>query len=104
MEGLDLSKFVTDGGIIATILGIMVGVQFILYGVATGLTKIAVYTENKWDNKIAAILSQAAWFLGVFLGKFGYSIPKPVLEEAVHQGADKALKKELQLESETKAG
>jgi hypothetical protein len=91
MEGLDLSKFVTDGGIIATILGIMVGVQFILYGVATGLTKIAVYTENKWDNKIASILSQASWFLGVFLGKFGYSVPKAVLEEKALQMAEKEI-------------
>lgn len=101
---MDFSSLVTEGSIVAKLLGIMVGIQFILYGLATGLTKISVYTENKWDNKLAAILSQASWFLGVFLGKFGYSIPKPVLEEAVHQEADKALKKELALESETKAG
>lgn len=65
----------------AKILGIMVGVQVMLYGLASGLTKISVYTENKWDNKIASWISQAAWVIGAFLGKFGYSIPKPVLEE-----------------------
>lgn len=85
MEGVDFSKLITDGSFVAKLLGVMVGVQFMLYGLATGLTKIAVYTETKWDNKVSGWLSQAAWFLGVFLGKFGYSIPKPVLEEKASQ-------------------
>lgn len=89
MDGFDFSKLITDGGFLAKIMGIMVGIQFILYGLATGLTKIAIFTENKWDNKTAAVLSQAAWFIGVFLGKFGYSIPKPVFEEKIAQMIEK---------------
>ena len=60
----------------------MVGLQVILRGLAEGLTRISVATDAKWDNKVAAVLSQVSWFLGTMLGKFGYSVPKLVVEEA----------------------
>lgn len=76
----DFSKFL-ENDMVAKIVGIVVTVQLCLYLFATALTKISVWTENKWDNKAAAYASQAAWFLGVFIGKFGYSTPKLVIEE-----------------------
>ena len=76
---------ILSGEGIGKYLGIMMGIQVVLYGVATGLTKIAVLTETNTDNKVAAVLSQVAWFTGSLLGKFGYSIPKPVLEEKAKQ-------------------
>ena len=68
---------------------IVVGTQVILYGVAEGLTRIAVVTENKWDNKLASWLSEAAWVAGVLIGKFGYSTPKLVIEEKAKEVAEK---------------
>jgi len=70
-----------DGSFLAKLVAFGAGIQIMLYGLATGLLKISDYTDTKWDNKAAAYLSQAAWFLGAFLGKFGYSVPKPILEE-----------------------
>jgi formate-dependent nitrite reductase membrane component NrfD len=102
MEGFDFSKLITDGSVAAKILGILVAIQFMLFGIATGLTKIAIYTENKWDNKAAAILSQIAWFLGVFIGKFGYSVPKAVLEEKALQLAEKELSSVVSLSATEK--
>jgi hypothetical protein len=66
---------------LAKTVAFIIGLQIMLYGISEGLTRIAVITENKWDNKAAAILSQAAWWLGVVIGKFGYSTPKLVIEE-----------------------
>lgn len=88
---VDLAK----GEFWAKFLGIMVGVQMLLYGLATGLTKIAVYTDTKWDNKVAGVISQLAWVIGSFLGKFGYSVPKPVLEakaEEMQNGKETVIK------------
>lgn len=70
-------------------LAYVVGFQFVLYGLAEGLTRIAVLTESKFDNKIAAILSQAVWVLGSFLGKFGYSVPKKVIEAKAKEENEK---------------
>ena len=79
-----------SGDFVAKLLPILVGVQVILYGVAEGLTRIAVITEAKWDNKLAAWLSEAAWVAGVLVGKFGYGTPKLVIEEkALMKAAEK---------------
>ena len=71
-----------SAGWVAKIIGFAIAAQLMLRGLAEGLTRISVLTKNKTDNKIAAYLSQAAWFLGAFMGKFGYSVPKLVVEEA----------------------
>jgi len=73
------------GETIAKIIAWVVGAHFMLYGVAEGLTRIAVKTDAKWDNKLASVLSQIAWILGSFLGKFGYSVPKEVLKAKVEK-------------------
>ena len=59
----------------------LISLQIFLRGAAEALTRIAVTTEGKTDNKIAGWLAQAAWILGSMLGKFGYSVPKLVIEE-----------------------
>lgn len=74
---------------LAKIIGIAVGIQFLLWGLATGLTKIAVWTENETDNKIAAALGQVSWMLGSFLGRFGYSVPKEVMRDMAEKDAAK---------------
>jgi hypothetical protein len=47
----------------------------------------AVITENKWDNKLAGWLSEAAWVSGVLVGKFGYGTPKLVIAEKAKEAA-----------------
>jgi hypothetical protein len=70
-----------SGSFVAKLIPILIAVQIILLGVAEGLTRLAVITENKWDNKVANFLSNAAWIAGVLIGKVGYSTPKLVIEE-----------------------
>lgn len=82
-----LQKFM-DPSFSGKILAIMVGVQVILRGLAEGLTRISAWTDDNTDNKIAAYLSQAAWLLGVTLGKFGVSVPTLVIQEAADQKAE----------------
>ena len=79
--GQSFLESLADGSFVAKLAAFALGVQFILYGISTGLMMIAKKTETMTDNKIAAYFSQAAWLLGAFLGKFGYSVPKPLLEE-----------------------
>jgi len=74
------------------VIPVMIAIQVILYGLAEGLTRLSVFTENKWDNKVAMWLSQAAWVLGVLLGKFGYSTPKLLIEEKAKEQAAKESK------------
>lgn len=74
-----------DGSFLAKLLALMGGVYVVLRGLAEGLTRISIYTSNTWDNKAAETLSNATWFLGSMLGKFGYGTPKPVLAEHVAQ-------------------
>lgn len=77
-----------SGDFVAKLIPMIVGVQILLYGVAEGLTRISVITENKWDNKLANWLSEAAWVAGVLVGKFGYGTPKLVMEEKVAKKAE----------------
>lgn len=64
-------------------IAFFIGVQIMLRGIAEGLTKISVITDNSTDNKIAAQLSNAAWIMGSILGKFGYSVPSEVIADKV---------------------
>lgn len=57
------------------------------------LTRISVWTENKWDNKAAAWISQATWMIGAFSGRMGWKLPKLVIEwEAEKIATKKAAK------------
>lgn len=61
-------------------------VQLTLYCVAEILTRLSAWIDTKspakpWLQKTAAYASEASWFLGSMLGKFGYSVPKLVIEE-----------------------
>jgi hypothetical protein len=60
-----------------------IAVQVALRGVAEALTRIAKLTSTGTDDEIAGWISQAAWLLGTLLGKFGYSVPKLVVEEEI---------------------
>jgi len=63
------------------VLAFVIALQVALRGLAEGLTRISDYTDNAWDNKLAAILSETAWFLGTLLGKVGYGEPSLVTKE-----------------------
>lgn len=65
------------------VMAFVVGLQVLLRGLAEGLTRISAMTDNTWDNKVAAVFSQTAWFLGAILGKIGYGEPKLVSDEKV---------------------
>ncbi len=64
-------------------IAFFIGLQIMLRGIAEGLTKISVFTDNQWDNKAAAMLSNAAWIIGSMLGKFGYSVPSEVQADKI---------------------
>jgi len=77
----DFLDIVLSGDFLAKLIPLIIGFQVILYGIAEGLTRISVVTENKWDNKLAHGLSEVSWLIGVVIGKFGYSVPKLVVQE-----------------------
>lgn len=56
-------------------------VQIALYGIGEVLTRVADFTDNKWDNDLAKKIAKASWILGVVVSKFGYSTPKLILQE-----------------------
>lgn len=82
-------ELIASGEFIAKATPLVIAGQVLLRGVAEGLTRISVLTENKWDNKLARWASDAAWISGVVIGKFGVGTPKLVVEEY----ADKATTK-----------
>ncbi len=84
-QEINVEKLAGEMPAVHKILAIMVGVQVGLYGLAEALTRVSVWTENKWDNKAAHYVGQASWALGALLGKFGYSVPKLILEEKAKQ-------------------
>lgn len=81
-----------DGDLVAKIVGIVVGLQVLLYGAGEALTRISKFTDATWDNKAAELLSQGAWVIGSLISKFGYSAPKLVIQEKADKIAEKELK------------
>lgn len=73
--------FLAKPDFLARIMGFVTAMYFFMYGLAEALTRFSVWTENKTDNKLAQWISDVTWILGSVIGKFGYSIPKLVLEE-----------------------
>lgn len=80
-----------SGDFMAHVIAFGGGLYILLWGLAEGLTRISVFTENTWDNKLAAWLSQATWILGTALGKIGKA-PKLVIQEQVDQKVAEAQK------------
>lgn len=78
-----------DGSFLAKLAVLMGAIYIILRGLAEGLTRISVYTENKSVGRVAKVLSDVTWFLGTFIGKFGYGTPKHVAIEQAEQLAAK---------------
>lgn len=85
----DFLTILLSGDFMVQLIPVVIGFQVILYGVAEGLTRIAAVTENRWDNKIAHFLGEAAWMMGVVIGKFGYSVPRLVIDEKAKEAAKK---------------
>lgn len=67
------------------VLAFIAALQILLRGIAEALTRISDFTETKWDNKTAGILSEISWVIGVALGKFGYGEPRLVSKEKIDQ-------------------
>ena len=78
---IDFLDQITQGDFFPKLIAFIVSLQLVLFALAEALTRISVITENKWDNDLAQKISKVAWFLGVMIGKFGYSTPKLVIEE-----------------------
>lgn len=74
---------------VGVLLVYLVALQILLRGVAEALIYLSARTETDTDNKLAAWVSQASWVLGNLLSKFGYSVPKAVVEEKAQQLAEK---------------
>lgn len=66
---------------VAKLVGFAITLQVCLRLLAELMIKISALTETNVDNKLAAWTSEAAWILGVGISKFGYSVPKVILEE-----------------------
>lgn len=69
----------------AKFLLIVIVVQVLLRAAAEALMRFAETTDAKWDNRVAAILSNLVWYLGAFLGLFGIGTPKPVLDDKISE-------------------
>lgn len=67
----------------------LAAIYLLMWGLGEGLTRISVWTENKWDNKLAALVSQVTWFIGAFAGRMGWKLPKLVIEHEAEKIADK---------------
>lgn len=78
---------ILSGEFVAKVTPIIIGGQIILYGLAEGLTRISDALDSKATGKVASWLSEAAWVMGVVIGKFGYSTPKLVIEEKAKEAA-----------------
>lgn len=83
--------------LLAKIVAFMVAVQAMLRGMSEVLTRISDWLDTSSPSKasvqkVAAMASQASWFLGVFLGKFGYGEAKLVTQEKIDQAAKVAAK------------
>jgi len=66
---------------IGKLIGFAITLQVCLRLLAELMLKISALTETNVDNKVAAWISEASWVLGVGISKFGYSVPKVVVEE-----------------------
>jgi len=82
-------QLLTNGALFSKIIAFGLAVQVVLYALGEALTRVSVYTENKWDNNLAQKLSSIAWYMGLIISKFGYSVPKLVIEEKSKQVSDK---------------
>lgn len=83
LGSIDLSQVSTLE--MAKFLLIVVVAQAILRAAAEGLMRISVTTDAKWDNQLAAALSNLTWYLGAFLGLFGIGTPKPALDDKIDE-------------------
>lgn len=80
---------------LAKIAAFMIAVQALLRGMSEVLTRASDWLDSKssskaWLQKLAAWFSEASWFLGVFLGKFGYGEAKLVTQEKIDQAKSAA--------------
>ena len=76
---------------VGMILVYLVGLQLALRGVAEALIFVSSKTETDTDNKLAAWVSQVSWVLGNLLSKFGYSVPKAIINEKAIELAKKPI-------------
>lgn len=79
-EETGIMKMISNYPGLLKLLAFLFALQIFFRGTAEALTRFADYTDTKWDNKVAAWMSEAAWILGVALGKIGYGTPKVVIE------------------------
>lgn len=65
----------------AKLVGFAISLQVCLRLLAELLIKVSAMTETQVDNRLAAWVSEASWVLGSLISKFGYSVPKVIIEE-----------------------
>jgi len=79
--GAILAGFLAGVPSLGKMLGFAMTLQICLRLLAELLIKISALTETNADNKVAAWVSEASWVLGLVISKFGYSVPKVIIEE-----------------------
>lgn len=70
----------TSMDFLSKLMSILVSIYMTMWTLGEILTRISVWTENKWDNKLAERVSQVTWFIGAFCGRMGWKLPKLVIE------------------------
>lgn len=88
----DFISQILNSGMVGKFIAFVIAIQLVLFALGEALTRISEFTENKWDNDAAKKISSFAWYLGVVISKFGYSVPKLVLEEKAKQIIEKQKK------------
>lgn len=79
----------TSGNFLAKLMSFLTALYMGMWMLGEILTRISVWTENKWDNKAAEYVSQATWFVGAFAGRMGWKLPKLVIEHEAEKIAAK---------------
>ena len=80
---------------VGKMLALMFSIMVLLRSVAEVLTHMSAWLDTKspakaWLQRLAGWVSQAAWLLGVVLGKVGVGEPKLVTEEKIKAAAPAA--------------
>lgn len=70
----------TSTDFLTKLMSLLASIYMGMWTLGEILTRISVWTDNKWDNKLAERVAQATWFLGAFCGRMGWKLPKLVIE------------------------
>ncbi len=81
----------TSQDFLAKMMSMLTALYMGMWVLGEALTRVSVWTENKWDNKAAERVAQITWFIGAFAGRMGWKLPKLVIEHEAEKIAAKKM-------------